>query len=185
MAPKSSIVFELLSEAQGPERAETYYRDKIQQRPLYLKPTPRDESVPNARDSRQQKREIEKNRKRKSPGKPRPLSAKQKRALQIYAIPREQQKYEIYVPLWKLWCGYIREVLGLDRKDSVYGRFVDARGAGPLLTSADYHGALLEVVRSGCVSRVGVKGIVVRDTKSTFEIITKGNCLKGRFYRFD
>lgn len=46
------------------------------------------------------------------------------------------------------------------------------------LVSADYHGAELEVVRSRCVSRVGVKGLVLRDSKFVFEIITRNNALK-------
>jgi ribonuclease P protein subunit POP4 len=33
-------------------------------------------------------------------------------------------------------------------------------------------------VRSRCVSRVGVQGIVVKDSKFAFEIITSGNSLK-------
>lgn len=56
--------------------------------------------------------------------------------------------------------------------------YVDANGAGPILVSADYHGALLEVVRSRCGSRVGVTGIVVKDTKFTFEMVTAKDELK-------
>lgn len=70
-----------------------------------------------------------------------------------------------------MWCTYIREVLG-ERS------FVDANIAGPLLVSADYHGASVEVARSRCVSRVGLRGIVVKDTKFTFEIITEKNEVK-------
>jgi ribonuclease P protein subunit POP4 len=178
---KNNTALDLLRKAHDPNFAATYYRDKVVQRPLYLKPTPKDESEPNSRDLRQKARETAKLRKRKSPGKPRPLSAKQKRALQIYKIPREQQKYDIYVPLHRLWGGYMREILSLDKPDSGYGRFNEPRNAGPQLTSADNHGALVEVVRSRCVSRVGVKGIVVRDTKSTFEIITERNELKSAY----
>ena len=56
--------------------------------------------------------------------------------------------------------------------------YVDAVTAGPILVSADYHGALLEVVRSRCVSRVGLKGIVVKDTKFTFEVVTTRDVVK-------
>jgi ribonuclease P protein subunit POP4 len=182
---RGTIAFDLLKEAHDPDFAATYYRDKVVQRPLYLKPTPRDESEPNPRDLRREARDSAKARKRRSPGKPKPLSAKQKRALQIYKIPKDQLKYEIYVPLHRLWCGYMREVLSLDKPDSKYGRFIEPRNAGPLLTSADYHGALVEVVRSRCVSRVGVKGIVVRDTKSTFEIVTSRNELKSELNRLE
>ena len=57
------------------------------------------------------------------------------------------------------------------------------------LVSADYHGAELEVVRSRCVSRVGVKGIVVRDLRGVFEVVTRGDKMKivpkeGTVFRF-
>ena len=46
--------------------------------------------------------------------------------------------------------------------------------AAAKLCGADFHGAEVEVVRSRCVGRVGVRGIVVRDSRGVFEIITKG-----------
>jgi ribonuclease P protein subunit POP4 len=69
----------------------------------------------------------------------------------------------------------MREILALSGEREAY---VTAASAGQLLVSADMHGAVLEVVRSRCVSRVGLKGIVVRDTKFTFEIITEKNVVK-------
>ena len=51
-------------------------------------------------------------------------------------------------------------------------------GAVAKLVSADFHGAELEVVRSRCVSSVGVRGIVVRDSKFVFQIVTRRNELK-------
>ncbi len=72
-----------------------------------------------------------------------------------------------------MWIGYIQEVLW----DGKGFRPVGTDGAAKLC-SADFHGAELEVVRSRCVSRVGVKGIVVKDTKYTFEIITPKDQLR-------
>jgi ribonuclease P protein subunit POP4 len=62
--------------------------------------------------------------------------------------------------------------------------YVSAAGAGAMLASADMHGAMVEVVRSRCVSRVGVRGIVVRDCKHVFEIVTRGDCVKCEFPLF-
>lgn len=42
------------------------------------------------------------------------------------------------------------------------------------LCSADYHGALLTVVRSKCVGRVGLTGIVIKDSRGVFEVVVKG-----------
>ena len=58
---------------------------------------------------------------------------------------------------------------------------VTANSAGSKLASADYHGAELTVVRSRGVGMVGLAGIVVRDTKFTFQIITKSNELKSKW----
>ena len=77
-----------------------------------------------------------------------------------------------------MWLGYMWEVLGL--KEGVRS-YLKAEAVGPLLASADYHGAKLEVVRSRCVGRVGCRGIVVKDTKFTFEMITKGDFLRSRW----
>ena len=46
------------------------------------------------------------------------------------------------------------------------------------LCAADFHGAEVEVVRSRCVSRVGVRGIVVKDSKFVFEVVTRKDEVK-------
>lgn len=172
--PKDHVAETLLKRAHSPETAETILRERVKQRPLLLRPTSPDPNL-NARSKRQYER-LEKAKARRKSNKPKPLSAKQKRTLCIYEIPKEQQKYAIYEPLHRMWCGYMRDILGLgDGKKT----FVDAVSAGPMLVSADYHGALVEVVRSRCVSRVGLKGIVVKDTKFTFELVTEKDVLKN------
>jgi len=172
------IAHELLARAHSPASAAALFKEKIQQKPLFLKPTTAEDQPDNARESRRRERAKKEEARRKSK-KPRPLSAKQKRALCIYEIPESERKYAIYEPMHRMWVGYIREILGLDANAARgYGGYVIPKSAGPLLASADYHGALLEVVRSRCVSRVGLKGIVVKDTKFTFELITKRNELK-------
>ena len=41
------------------------------------------------------------------------LSSRQKREMKIYDIPREQQVYELYLPLHELWLSYMRDLLQL------------------------------------------------------------------------
>ena len=171
--PKEHIAEVLLQRAHSPEVADTIFRERVKQRPLLLRPTSPDPSQ-NARAKRQYER-MKKQRAHQKSKKPKPLSAKQKRALSIYEIPKNQQKYAIYEPLHAMWCAYMREILGLaDGKRTN----VEAQDAGPFLASADYHGAMVEVVRSRCASRVGMTGIVVKDTKFSFEIVTKQNVVK-------
>ena len=57
--------------------------------------------------------------------------------------------------------------------------WVTAQTAGARLASADFHGAKVMVVRSKSVSTVGLRGIIVRDTKFTFKIITEKDELKS------
>lgn len=59
--------------------------------------------------------------------------------------------------------------------------YVSPASHGSKLVSADYHGAEVEVVRSRCAGRVGAKGIVVRDTKFTFVIVTEEDEMKSEF----
>lgn len=170
--PPEHIAEELLQRAYEPETASRIFNEKVKKIPLLLRPTSPDPSI-NARAKRQYERHQKEKLQRKSK-KPKPLSAKQKRALCVYEMPKDQRKYAIYEPLHRMWCDYMREILGLKAGKT----YVDASGAGPMLVTADYHGALVEVVRSRCPSRVSLRGIVVKDTKHTLEIITKGNELK-------
>ncbi|TVY52479.1 Ribonuclease P protein subunit p29 [Lachnellula cervina] len=176
MAPKTptpknpdSIALSLLSRAHSPTTANTILTEKVKSRPVYLKPS--ETTTTNAQQTRRA-RKLVASRKKKT--KPAPLSARQKRALCIYEIPKAAQKYAVYEPLHRLWVGYIQEILGLEA-----GRNLPVTGpAAAKLCSADYHGAELEVVRSRCVSRVGVRGIVVRDLRGVFEVVTRGDRVK-------
>lgn len=170
---KENISNAVLKRAHSPDTAGTIFREKVKQRPLLLRPSSPDPDR-DARSKRQYERHQKVKALRKS-NRPKPLSAKQKRALCLYEIPKEQQKYNIYEPLNHMWCAYMQEILDLKHGKKTY---VEPLGAGPILVSADYHGALVEVVRSRCASRVGLKGIVVKDTKFTFEIVTKSNMVK-------
>ncbi|KAB8342838.1 hypothetical protein FH972_022436 [Carpinus fangiana] len=186
----------LLARAHSPESTKRIFAEKIQHKPFLLAPTTKEPASQfDARARRRQRRDALAQRKKR---KPKPLSAREKREMHVYDIPAEQRKYAIYQGLHRLWCGYVREILNVptipgddaagpqelseaDKKKHVAAleRFhVEPAFAGPKLASADFHGAKMSVVRSRCVSRVGVQGIVVRDTKFTFEIITTANELK-------
>lgn len=164
---KVHIASHLLSRAHPPDVAAKIFTDKVKLRPLHLKAG--EGLTPDARDYRRKVRSRAA-AKLKKKRKPQPLTAAEKRKTGLYEIPKEQQKYAIFEPLHALWVGYMHEILGP-------GRPVTAVVAAKL-ASADYHGSLVEVSRSRCASRVGVKGIVVKDTKYTFEVITKTNELK-------
>lgn len=78
-----------------------------------------------------------------------------------------------------MWLEYIWEILGIKKGDEkARDVYVSAQGGGAILAGADFHGAEMEVVRCGCVGRVGTKGIVVKETKFTFEMVTRKDELR-------
>lgn len=175
LGASSHIAKDLLLKAHPPSTTDTIFREKVLQKSLFLRPTSPD---PTSQDARAQRRlqRLRKGEQKRLKRKPKPLSAKEKRISGIYDIPKEQQKYAIYVPLHRMWVGYMWEVLGIEEGKRAY---ITAQGAGSKLASADYHGAELKVVRSRCVGMVGLKGIVVKDTKYTFQIITEKSELRS------
>lgn len=169
MAPpkEPNIAISILSRAHSPDSTTRIFTEKVKTRPLYLKPASHD-------DNAQRQRRVERQRKlaaRKKKLKPQPLSSRERRALGLYDIAPAAQKYSIYEPLHGMWVAYIQEVLG-------NAAMPVTAGTAAKLCSADFHGAELEVVRSRCVSRVGVRGIVVRDSKFAFVLVTRRDQVK-------
>jgi len=182
----------LLSKAHPPELASQIFTEKIKSRVLNLNPT-QPSDVADGRAQRRRERAKKLALRRKSQ-KPKPLTAKEKRKLRVYKIPPECQKYEIYEPLHTLWVGYVQETLfggaGMAPRATGGGHVEKGKSlmlgqelAAKIMT-ADLHGAEMKVVRSRCPSRVGIKGIMVKETKMTFEIVTKENMIKSEFDPF-
>ncbi|KAF3923983.1 hypothetical protein ABW21_db0202347 [Orbilia brochopaga] len=165
-----------LAHPDNPDEATRIFKEKVQHRPIDFRQTVN----PQPKDARIRRREVRLQKKlrkdsSKPSNKPRPLSAREKRALQVYEIPKAAQKYAIYEPLNRLWLGYIQEVL-----QGTFGTNGTASQAtAAKLCAADFHGCEVEIVRNRCPSRVGIKGIVIKDTKMTFVIITKKNEIKN------
>jgi ribonuclease P protein subunit POP4 len=148
----------------------------VRQKPLHVRPT-----SPTPADNRSRRR-LHRLRKKEyflRKRKPKPLSAREKRAMGVHKLPKEEAKYAVFKKLHAMWVEYMQEVLDL-KKGVAAGRTVTSASHGSQLASADYHGAEFEVVRSTCVSRVGVKGIVVRDSKFTFVLVTEKDKMKSK-----
>ncbi|KAJ2741840.1 RNase P/RNase MRP complex subunit [Coemansia sp. BCRC 34301] len=95
------------------------------------------------------------------------ITAKERRALGIYDIPADAQKYALFVPLHQLWSQYVGGITGGWTGDQLLGRVM----------RADMHGALLTVTRARCPNYVGIRGIVAQETKNAFRIITQADRL--------
>jgi len=128
-------------------------------KPLLLHPTAR---TPNARDLRRTSKLKSGSRNRSQP-----LTAREKRALGVHSLPKGL-KHETFAPLRELWTKYAR---GL----AVNGATVMAQR----LAGADLHGAVVEVVRSRAVDRVGIRGTVVKETRGVVVVVTEDDRVKS------
>ncbi|PYH83802.1 hypothetical protein BO82DRAFT_400201 [Aspergillus uvarum CBS 121591] len=86
-----------------------------------------------------------------------------------------EYKYATFKGLHALWVEYMLSVLDLKDPRSKTGCVVTPSSHGSKLVSCDYHGAEVEVVRSRCASRVGLRGIVVRDGMFAFTVVGEGD----------
>ena len=113
------------------------------------------------------------------------MSAAQKRRRGFLTIPEDKRRREIFQPLHELWLRYAAGLLeGLPHAGGSGGSEGKAAAASAAsaaaasaeaerrMRGADLHGAEVRVVACSCPSRVGVTGIVVRDSAQTLQLIT-------------
>ena len=72
-------------------------------------------------------------------------------------------RYQLFLSLHQLWKQYISGLLSR------------GRNLAGLLLGADYHGAMLQVVKSRQPRHTGAKGIVIKDAANTFTIIDESD----------
>jgi ribonuclease P protein subunit POP4 len=82
-------------------------------------------------------------------------------------IPAEEQQYDIYEPLSKLWDDYALKVIGDGNMPQ----------AGDRLLRMDLHGARVEITRARDPGLVGVAGILVIESANIVLIVTRKNRL--------
>ncbi|XP_033126081.1 ribonuclease P protein subunit p29-like [Anneissia japonica] len=108
-----------------------------------------------------------------SKGRQKRLSSKQRKALKLFDIPKEQQRYDMYIPLHQLWLDYIKEYMQTHLVKQDMKQF-EAK-----LLKADLHGCILTVTKSKCPSYIGLSGILLQETRHLFKIVTKEDKLKS------
>ncbi|KAJ2856205.1 RNase P/RNase MRP complex subunit [Coemansia erecta] len=109
------------------------------------------------------------------------VTAREKRQLKLYDLPKEACRYELFQSLNLMWNEYMEGLLATKQMPGPMGLFVgDGKQRQNMLArlvKADFHGALLEVVRSKCPNFVGIKGIVAQETKNVFKVVTRDDRL--------
>ncbi|KAE9554063.1 hypothetical protein FO519_002705 [Halicephalobus sp. NKZ332] len=78
-------------------------------------------------------------------------------------LKNKDLKYDDLKPLYDLWCGYFSQVLSQISEP-------DER-----LLKTDFHGCILYVSDSPNPSQIGLHGICLHESKSTFQILSKKN----------
>jgi len=141
---------------------------RVQERHLFLQNQPRE---------RTRAKEKERKKKKQKGGKiprPRPES---------WRLAENETRFELYLPLHRLWLGYISELLGLGPQRA--GTVTEQNAAMPnvatmhaKLVKADFHGSIMTVRQSKNPCLVGLSGIVIYESENGFRVITRGNRLK-------
>ena len=132
----SHIASHLLSRSHSPSTAQTLFTEKVKQKPLLLHPS-KPTALPSASassssfstfntkqtvDARTNRRlrRLQKKSHYLRKQKPRPLSAKEKRKLGVYDIPKDEvigeEKWKVYLELHRLWVEYMWDILGLQQQ---------------------------------------------------------------------
>ena len=111
------------------------------------------------------------------------LTAKERRALGLYRLPKKGLEYTSFLPLHSLWKGYMEELLDVSNLEK--GGWVPNLNEEPRqlqlqmrICRADFHGAIFRVINASCSTHIGVEGIVIMETKNTIQIISKDNVMR-------
>lgn len=91
-------------------------------------------------------------------------------------------KYSDVMPLNQLWLKYMREMLGNKSFTSIPENSTNPNweNINQQLIKADFHGAKISIIKSRCPTLVGLKGIVIQDTKNSFRICGTDNVIRSK-----
>jgi len=95
--------------------------------------------------------------------------------------PQCDFRFDLFIPLHRLWLGYMSELLGLAPPPSAPNpnpAMPSAASMHAKLVKADFHGSLITVKQSKNVCIVGLSGIVIHETENAFKVITSKDKLK-------
>ncbi|KAH6801640.1 ribonuclease P family protein [Perilla frutescens var. frutescens] len=96
------------------------------------------------------------------------MSLKQHKRIGLYDLPKEFHNFDLFKPMHEKWKSYVQQLLKIVGKEKLAQCFL----------TADLHGAIILVVQCKIAAHVGIHGIMVRETKETFGIVTEENKFK-------
>ncbi|KAG5352483.1 Ribonuclease P protein subunit p29 [Termitomyces sp. T112] len=100
----------------------------------------------------------------------------------IWHFDKSQAKFELFVPLHRLWMGYMSELLGLQQPPASGRPSAQAMPSSssmhPKLVKADFHGSIITVCQSKNPCLLGLSGIVIHETENAFKVVTMKDAVK-------
>lgn len=107
------------------------------------------------------------------------LTRNQKREFNLLRLPKEGWNYTSLEPLRQMWEEYMRQNLNLIPKAPSHTQQEWAAFSN-ILAKSELIGAQVTVIKSKVPNQVGMMGIVVLETKMTFQIVTPQSKLKSK-----
>ncbi|KIM88016.1 hypothetical protein PILCRDRAFT_95683 [Piloderma croceum F 1598] len=98
-----------------------------------------------------------------------------------WKLEKEKTRFGLFLPLHRLWLGYMSELLGLAllaSTSTAEPMMPAAAGMHAKLVKAEFHGSFITVKQSKNPCLVGLSGIVIHETENAFKVVTSKDKLK-------
>ncbi|XP_001606462.2 ribonuclease P protein subunit p29 isoform X2 [Nasonia vitripennis] len=122
------------------------------------------------------KNKVAKKKPQKSPF----LTIRKSILLGLNKFGKKSLRYADMLPLNSLWLEYMHHMLGIEDFTSLPTNSTNPHweNISQRLMKADYHGAKVTITRSKCPSTVGIKGLIIQDTKNTFRLLSEDDVIR-------
>ncbi|KAG6888281.1 hypothetical protein C0995_009395 [Termitomyces sp. Mi166 len=153
------------------------YASRVKGRQILLE-NPARES--RARKELEEKRTKQRAQKEKKNGKM--MGRREAKQRGVWRFEKSQAKFGLFVPLHRLWMGYMSELLGLQQPPTSGSPSAHAMPSSssmhPKLVKADFHGSIMSVRQSKNPCLIGLCGIVIHETENAFKVVTMKDTVK-------
>ncbi|XP_045466912.1 ribonuclease P protein subunit p29 [Harmonia axyridis] len=105
------------------------------------------------------------------------LTRKQRKTLNLLKLPKNGWNYDSLAPIHEMWKQYLRQNLDLAKKAPTC-QDQDWTNFSTIIAKSELIGAKITIVRSKVPSLIGMQGILVLETKMTFQMVTPASEIK-------
>jgi len=154
------------------------YNSRIKGRQIILENPARESKAKQQRDEKRAKVAAEKAKKKAGI-----MGRKEASEKGTWKLEKGQTRFDLFLPLHRLWLGYMSELLGLASPlpastSSATQSIPAAAGMHAKLVKADFHGSFVTIKQSKNLCLIGLSGIVIHETENAFKVVTSKDQLK-------